>query len=66
MPYICYVYEREGQVPYMEVLAETTLVDAWVQARKLLSDRPQCRTAELWEDETKVCTLAQDAPAAAE
>jgi len=29
MPYICYVYEREGQVPYMEVLAETTLADAW-------------------------------------
>ena len=51
MSYICYVYERPGDVPYMEVLAARSLDEARIKVRGLLVERPHCTTAELWNDE---------------
>jgi hypothetical protein len=51
MPFICYVYERREDVPYMEVLTARTFGEAREKAKGLLIERPHCLTAELWEDE---------------
>jgi hypothetical protein len=54
MSYICYVYERPGDVPYMEVLAARSLDEARAKVRGLLAERPHCNTAELWDDDRLV------------
>jgi hypothetical protein len=54
MSYICYVYEREGNVPYMEVLAVRSVQEARAKVRGLLAERPNCKTAELWNDDRLV------------
>ena len=54
MSYICYVYERQGAVPYMDVLAARSLEEARAKVRGLLSERPYCTTAELWDDDRLV------------
>jgi hypothetical protein len=54
MPFICYVYERRDDVPYMEVLIAKTFTEARDKARGLLVERPHCQTAELWEGEQLV------------
>ena len=54
MSYICYVYERGGAVPYMEVLAAQSLDEARTKVRGLLSERPNCAIAELWSDDRLV------------
>jgi hypothetical protein len=54
MSYICYVYERQGAVPYMEVLAARSVEDARAQVRGLLAERPYCTTAELWDEDILV------------
>jgi hypothetical protein len=54
MSYICYVYERQGEVPYMEILPVNSLDEARARVRGLLADRPHCTTAELWNDDRLV------------
>ena len=54
MSYICYVYERPGDVPYMEVLAVRSIDEARDKVRSLLAERPQCTMAELWNDDRLV------------
>jgi hypothetical protein len=54
MPYICYVYPAEGEVPHMEVLPEATLSHARELAESLLRQRPHASRAELWEGETLI------------
>ena len=54
MPYICYLYEPEGPVPYMEVLPEASLADARSLTLDLLHRRPHYTRAELWDGETIV------------
>lgn len=60
MPYICYLYEGEGQVPYMEILPEASLDDARSLMRDLLHQRPNYRRAELWEGDRMVSRSEQD------
>jgi len=57
MPYICYVYDRTGRVPYMEVLPEATLESAHRRASRLLQDRPDAMRAAIFLDETEVTEL---------
>ncbi|MET0294664.1 MAG: hypothetical protein ABW042_06560 [Phenylobacterium sp.] len=65
MPFICYLYESEGDVPYMEVLPEASLAEARVLTLDLLRGRPHYRRAELWHGEALVSRFAQDRAAAA-
>ena len=60
MPYICYLYEGDGQVPYMEVLPDASLADARTLALDLLQQRPHYRRAELWDGEELVSRFRQD------
>ncbi|HEX2559883.1 hypothetical protein [Phenylobacterium sp.] len=58
--YICYLYEREGQVPHMEVLPEVPLAAARGLALDLLHQRPHYLHAELWDGEQMVSRFHQD------
>lgn len=60
MPYICYLYEGDGQVPYMEVLPEASLADARSLALDLLHQRPHYLRAELWDGEQLVSRFHQE------
>jgi hypothetical protein len=60
MPYICYLYERDSQIPYMEVLPEASLAEARGLALDLLHQRPHYRRAELWDGEQMVSRFQQD------
>jgi hypothetical protein len=60
MPYICYLYEGEGQVPYMEILPEASLAEARGLTLDLLHQRPHYRRAELWDGERMVSRFVQD------
>jgi hypothetical protein len=60
MSYICYVYERQGAVPYMEVLAARSLEEARAKVRGLLFERPHCNTAELWDDDRLVHAFGRE------
>ena len=60
MSYICYVYERQGDVPYMEVLAAASIEEARGKVRLLLAERPHCTTAELWNDDQLVQAYARE------
>ncbi|MFC3079376.1 hypothetical protein ACFODL_14855 [Phenylobacterium terrae] len=62
MPYICYLYEGEGQVPYMEVLPEASLAEARGLTLDLLHQRPNYVRAELWDGEQMVSRFFQDRP----
>jgi hypothetical protein len=61
MSYFCYLYPYGGGIPYFEVLAGPGLESACVQARELIRQRPDYATAELWEDDRLVQSLAVDA-----
>ncbi|CAN5208399.1 hypothetical protein BH11PSE2_BH11PSE2_07030 [soil metagenome] len=54
MSYICYVYERSDQVPYMEVLNAQSLADAEVRALALLGDRPHATKTEIWSNDLMI------------
>lgn len=60
MPYICYLYEGEGQVPYMEFLPEASLAEARELALDLLHQRPHYRRVELWDGERLISRFHQD------
>ena len=62
MALICYLYDREGGVPYMEVLPERSLAEARVLALDLLHQRPHYLRAELWDGERMVSKFSQDRP----
>jgi len=59
MPYVCYVHDPRAPVPYMEVLAEISLEEAAAAARRLLRERPEAETAELWQEDDLIRTLAR-------
>lgn len=60
MSFICYIYQSDDQVPYMEVLGDLPTDAARLRVRQLLRDRPHCARAELWEGEDVVMRLRQD------
>ncbi|HEY9216765.1 MAG TPA: hypothetical protein VIO94_01860 [Phenylobacterium sp.] len=64
MTFICYLYERDDHVPYMEVLPDTSLTEARALTRSLLNGRPHYTRAELWEGERLVSRFAQTRSAA--
>lgn len=61
MPFFCYLYRRDGGVPYFEVLAGPGLDSAREQAHEVIRLRPDYETAELWDGERLVESLAVDA-----
>lgn len=63
MSYICYVYQGDDQVPYMEVLGDLAADAAKARLRQLLRERPHADRAELWDGETIAVRLTQDAHA---
>lgn len=63
MSYICYVYQGDNQVPYMEVLGDLTVDAAKARLKQLLRERPYADRGELWDDETIALRLNQDAHA---
>jgi hypothetical protein len=57
MTYFCYIHRKAGGVPHLEVLPETSPVDAIGHAAGLLADRADAVRAEIWEDERLIVTL---------
>lgn len=51
MPFVCYIYVEDRDVPHMEVLGEDSLTAARERARRLLLDRPMSSSAEIYEDD---------------
>lgn len=60
MPFICYLYEDENQVPYMEILPSASLAEARSLTLDLLHQRPHYGRAELWDGERMVDRFQQD------
>lgn len=60
MAYICYIYQGDDQIPYMEVLGEVSAELAQARLQQLLRDRPRARRGELWQDDRLAATFRQD------
>jgi hypothetical protein len=61
MSYFCFIHRRTGGVPHFEVLPETSHDDAIDQAARLLAERTDAVSAEVWEDERLIFTLPRAA-----
>ena len=57
MPYLCYIHRASSEVPHLEVLPQTTQVEAIERAAWLMAQRTDALRAEVWEGERLVFTL---------
>jgi hypothetical protein len=60
MPFICYVYQRNSDVPYMEVVNAHALDAAEAHARSLLRERPDGLAAEVYLDNERLFRVTRD------
>ena len=61
MSYFCYINRKAGGVPHFEVLPETSHDGAIDQAARLLAERTDAVSAEIWEGERLIFTLPRAA-----
>lgn len=59
MTFICYVYSRGCEVPYMEALDSGSLSDAERRSRRMLDEHRAAIRAELFEGEQRVAIIAR-------
>ncbi len=57
MPYLCYVHRTSGGVPHFEVLPDVDQAGAVAMAAAILNQRTDSLRAELWHDDTLVCSI---------
>ena len=57
MPYLCYIHRASSEIPHLEVLPDTTQVEAIDLAVNLMAQRADAVRAEVWDGERLVFAL---------